>query len=107
MQITKVKIKLEHDDGHWSETEVVMPTNIADNVVSQILDWEEHCAGSISETREFIEKADKMNWDEVKKVRGEYKEEKKAKDYWKNEIEKLEKSVDEMMDTTKGRWRIW
>ena len=69
MRITKVKIRLEHSDGYYSNIETVMPDDVADSMASKFMSWEDSWIGTVTEVREYLDKLEKVDWDEVNKKR--------------------------------------
>lgn len=76
MRITKVKIQLEHSDGYYSNIETVMPDDVADQIASKFMTWEDDFIGTVTEIREYLDELEKVDWDEVNKKREQIKNDK-------------------------------
>ena len=71
MRVTKVKLRLEHSDGYYTNVEVIVPDEVADTIATNTLDWERQWVGTVKEVKDFLNKVDEVDWNEVDKLREE------------------------------------
>lgn len=71
MRITKVKIELQHSDGYWTNIQTVMPSVIAEEFTTKILDWEETHGGTVKEVKSYLDSIENVDWVEVSEKRNE------------------------------------
>ena len=72
MRVTKVKLQLQHSDGHHSTTEVITTSELAERFMSKLIDWQNNYGGSVNEVKEFLQRVEEVDWDKVGEIREEW-----------------------------------
>jgi hypothetical protein len=53
--ISKIKIIVENSDGTYTESETVTPKEVADKLLSDIIDWKSQWDATYKDAEEFFE----------------------------------------------------
>ena len=61
MVVSKVKVRIDNSDGSYKELNIDMPNELIENIMCEIIQWEELFTASFKVHQDYIKSIDEFN----------------------------------------------